>query len=79
MKTSRILLSISCLVIGFLIGGYVEYWHSQNASNMYGISTIKPEYVIELVNEDSVKIETANDIYICRPEQIQETIFNDNL
>lgn len=40
---------------------------------------VKPEYIIELVNQDSVLIQTSDTIYKCHFDEIQEVIERDNL
>lgn len=42
-------------------------------------TTPQPEYVIELVDQDTAIVRTPDTTYFCTPEQIEEIIFNDNL
>ena len=51
--------------------------HIEFRNNLRG--EIEPEYILELVNQDQVLIQTEDTIYSCPFNKIQETIEKDNL
>lgn len=40
---------------------------------------VKPEYIIELINQDEVLIQCENAVYRCHFDEIQQVIEQDNL